>query len=97
MKENILKTKNFIITDLGEVGYGEPGDFLSQYMVRVKNIDCSDILFKFDGNDLVSVMAWEQNNYSIEGKQLTDFTHKIAKLIENDVIDVVKFLNRHLY
>ena len=66
-------------------------------MVHVKNIDCSDILFEFDRNDVISVGAWNQNNNTTEGKQLTDFTHRIAELIENDVIDVVKFMNRHLY
>lgn len=66
-------------------------------MVHVKNIDCLDILFQFDGNELVGLMAWEQDNETSEGKELTDFTNSIAELIENDVIDIVKFINKHIY
>lgn len=97
MENYILETKNYIVTNLGESIYEESEYCVNEYMVKVKNLDCSDILFEFEGNNLVGLMAWEQNNETPEGQKLTDFTHNIAKLIENDVIDIVKFMNRHLY
>lgn len=97
MMQNEFETKNFIITDLGEIEYNETGDCCNEYMVHIKSLDCLDILFQFDGDKLVCLCAMDQNNRTIEGKELTDFTYKIAKLIENDVIDIVKFMNKHLY
>jgi hypothetical protein len=97
MTNNILETKNFIVEDLGEFEYEETGDCCNRYLVYVKNIDCLDILFEFDDEKLGCVMGWEQKNETPEGQKLTDFTINIVKLIENDVIDIVRFMNKHLY
>ena len=98
MEQSIFESKNFIITNLGEIEYEEIGDCCNQYMVHVKNIDCLDILFEFNGDDNVdSLSPWYQNNKNDEGQEMTDFTFKIANLIENDVIDIVKFMRKHLY
>lgn len=96
MEQSIFESKNFIITNLGEIEYEETGDCCNQYMVHVKNIDCLDILFEFDDDKVGCLVAWHQNNKTPESKELTDFTYKIASLIENDVIDIFKFMRKHL-
>lgn len=96
MTNYILETKNYTIVNLGEVIYEDTGYCCNRYLVYVKDIDCLDIMFEFEGDELGCVMAWEQDNEIPEGKELTDFTHKIAKLIENDVTDIVRFMNKHI-
>ena len=96
METFIFETKNYAIESLGEVIYEETGYCCNQYIVHVKNIDCLDILFEFDEDKLGCLMACGQNNKTPEGQAITDFTYNIAKLIENDVIDIVKFMNKHL-
>jgi predicted esterase YcpF (UPF0227 family) len=96
MGNYILETKNYTIASLGEVVYEESEYCCNQYLVYVKDIDCLDILFEFEGNELVCLMLWNQENETLDGQTLMDFTSNIAKLIENDVIDIVKFMNKHL-
>lgn len=94
METNIFETKNYAIGILGEFVCNETGDSYEGYVVEAKGIDCLFIIFEFIGDELVYTMPWNQDNETPE--ELIDFTYKIAGLIENDVIDIVKFMNKHL-
>lgn len=93
METNIFETKNYAIGSLGEFVYEETGYTCERYVVESKGIDCLFIIFEFIGDELVYTMPWNQDN---ETQELIDFTWSIANLIENDVVDIIKFMNKHL-
>lgn len=97
MENYILETKNYTIECLGEFINEYTEDCFNRYLVYVKGVDCLDITFEFDGEGVSCIMVWDQDNKTSEGRELTDFTYKIARLIENDVIDIVRFMNKHLW
>lgn len=94
METSIFETKNYAIAPLGEFVYKETGYSCERYVVEAKGIDCLFIIFEFEDDELVYTMPWDPHNEALE--ELIDFTYKIAGLIENDVIDIVKFMNKHL-
>lgn len=96
MENYIFETKNYTIGLLGEFEYEETGYICERYVVEAKGIDCLFIIFEFVGDELVYKVAWDQDDETPEGLELIDFTHKIAELIENDVVDIVKFMNRYM-
>ncbi len=96
METCIFETKNYAIGILGEYECAETGNVCERYIVEVKGIDCLFIMFEFVGDELICRCAWDQDNMTQDGQALTDFTHRIANLIENDVIDIVKFMKKHL-
>lgn len=96
METCIFETKNYAIGILGEFEYAETGYSCERYVVEVKDIDCLNIIFEFVGDELVCMGAWDQDNTTQDGQTLTDFTHRIANLIENYVIDIIKFMKKHL-
>jgi hypothetical protein len=96
MEETILETNNFIVTDLGDIRYEGDTHFYTQYQVHVKNIDCLDIVYEFENEEVVLIFAMGQDVKTTEGKEFTDFTYKIAALIENDIKEVVRFMMKHL-
>jgi hypothetical protein len=96
MEQSIFESKNFIITYLGEFEYKESEECSIDYMVHVKNIDCLDIKFIFYSDNDIDSLPWNQNNKNDEGEKITDFTFKIKDLVENDVIDIIKFMRKHL-
>ncbi|MDB2123786.1 hypothetical protein PMX40_07255 [Clostridium paraputrificum] len=49
---------------------------------------------------VMEYVVWRPGNNigkAMRGKKLTDFTHKIGNLIENDIEDIVGFMKKHLY
>ena len=96
MENYIFETKNYTIGLLGEFEYEKTGYICERYVVEVKGIDCLFIIFEFVDDELVYKVAWDQDDETPEGQELTDFTHKIAELIENDLVEIVKFMNRYM-
>lgn len=98
MKEYILETKRYKVIYLGEFMDGDDFDYcVDRYLVEVKDIECSTIMYEFDRYGVCCMAAWEQDDESNEGKKLTDFTNKIGDLIKNDIVDIVGFMKKHLY
>lgn len=98
MKEYILETKRYKVRYLGEFMYGDDFDYcVDRYLVEVKDIECLTIMYEFDHEGVCCMAAWEQHNETDGGKKLTDFTHRIGALIENDIVDIVGFMRKHLY
>lgn len=97
MQKNNFETKNFIITDLGEACYEGNGETncYNEYLVKVKNIDCLDIVFELDDIGLIGYPT-QQKNDTVEGKKLTDFTFEIIYLIQNDIADIINFMGKHM-
>lgn len=54
-------------------------------------------MYEFDREGVYCMADWEQHNEIDGGEKLTDFTHRIGALIENDIVDIVGFMRKHLY
>ncbi|GAB6169080.1 hypothetical protein JCM1393_15400 [Clostridium carnis] len=97
MMRKSLETKKYKVQYLGEFAYDDSFEYIfDRYLVEVKDIECSAIMYEFDQNGVCCMAAWEQNNQTKEGQELTNYTHIIGKLIENDIVDIVGFINKHL-
>jgi hypothetical protein len=55
-----------------------------------------DILFEFDVNSVGDGSPYDQHNDTVEGKKLTEYTFKIINLIESDITEIVKFLEKYM-
>lgn len=91
MYEDCFETKNFVITELGN---GQNGSL--SYSVHLKDFTCLDILFEIDNGEVITLMALNQDTSTPRGEGLVDYTHKVASLIENDIIEIVSFIQKYL-